>query len=268
MGTMASTSHADESPDSSQIWRYMSFDKFVALAFSKRLWFPKLAELWSADPWEGFGRAKGLPRPSRLLKVKSVYPADAAQFLYAEFSGIAADTLRTAHKHVYANSWCLGKESLGMWDRYGAGGRGVAVVSTVGQFKASLIREIRPEQYRFGNVSYHLDVARIRHDFTKGRIPASAKLWQLALQAGFNKRDYYSDEREWRAAIFQETLRPRDRGLSEEVHLDQLIQSVRMGPRAEFPTVEAVRAVMARANLDAPLEMSSILNRPRVRRSR
>lgn len=108
----------------------------------------------------------------------------------------------------------------------------------------------------------------IRHDFTVGPVPPSGNLWRLALEIGFNKRTFYQDENEWRAAIFQEKLRPRDRGLLLLTELDVLIQTVRVGPRADQPTVNAVKELMRCASLKMALEESSILKRPRVRRSR
>lgn len=168
-------------PDETPIWRYMDPARFVSLAFSRKLWFPKLAELWLADPWEGFGRAKGLARPSRLLQKNVLLELEPAQLLYAESSGLAAQTVRNAHKHVYASSWCMGGESLGMWERYGAGGKGVAIESTVGRFKDALQQEVRPEQYAFGAVRYHTDIGKareLRHDFTRGSVPTSANLWE------------------------------------------------------------------------------------------
>jgi hypothetical protein len=258
-------------PDETRIWRYMDLAKFASMVFSRKLWFPKFAELWRADPWEGFGRAKGLKRPSRTLPKNVPLQLDAGQVLYAEFSGFAAQTVRNAHKHVYASSWCMGGESLCMWERYGSAAGGVAIESTVGRFKQSLKREVRPEQYAFGAVKYHADMGKakeIQHNFTAGSVPASGNLWRLALKIGFNKRAFYEDENEWRAAIFQEQLRPRVHGLSLPADLDVLILAVRVGPRADPPTVHAVKELMRCASLKMALEESNILKRPRVRRSR
>lgn len=260
-----------DQPDETPIWRYMDLAKFSALAFSGKLWFPKLAELWSADPWEGFGRAKGLKRPSRLAAKGKVIQMGPGQVLYAELSGFAAKTVRNVHKHVYASSWCMGRESLGMWERYGAGARGVAIESSVGSFKRALKQEVRKEQYAFGAVTYHDDMASahdVRHDFTRGSVPASSNLWKVALKVGFNKRSFYEDEKEWRAAIFQEQLRPRVEGLLLPVELGVLIRGVRVGPRCDRPTLDAVKEVMRCTALNMPLEESGILKRPRVRRSR
>jgi len=129
----------------------------------------------------------------------------------------------------------MGAESLGMWERYGANAKGVAIGSTVGSFKAALQRTVRREQYAFGAVRYHIDVGKareVRYDFSRGTVPGSAKLWKLALGIGFNKRTFFVDEQEWRAAMFQEPPRPRDPGIAEPFDLDVLISTVRVCPRA------------------------------------
>jgi hypothetical protein len=194
-----------------------------------------------------------------------------AETLYAEQSGFAAQTIRNAHKHVFANSWCMGPETLGMWERYGAGAKGVAIESTVGRFKNALTREVRAEQYAFGSVKYHGDLSKafeIRHDFTRGSVPASASLWKLALNVGFHKRSFYEDEKEWRTSIFQDRRGASVPGLLLPTDLQIVIKSVHIGPRADGPTVDAVMYLLKCTGLAGVVDVSRILQRPRVRRSR
>lgn len=260
-----------EVPGDTPIWRYMDLSRFVAVVFTGRLWFPKLKVLWSNDPWEGFGRAKGLSRPSRSKQPKNWPANEVGQLIYAESSGYAAETVRNAHEYVYANSWCMGADRLGMWERYGDGARGVAIESTVSMFKASLTRELRPGQYAFGAVTYERDLgrsSRIRSDFSRGTVPLSNLLWQRTLSIAFNKRVFYDDENEWRAAIFQEQKRNDINGLDIPIELNSLIKSVRVGPRADQPTVESIKAVLKAVGLDSFLRVSDILERPKIRRSR
>lgn len=261
--------HADL-PDDTPIWRYMDLAKFASMMFSRRLWFTKLSELWAADPWEGFGRAKGLKRPSKQAAGASV-SMDTMRDLCAEFSGFAAETVRNAPKLVDASSWCAAEESLGMWERYGVGAYGLAVESSVGDFKRALNQTLRREQYLFGPVRYHADLPKaseLKHGFRRGRVPASGELWKIALRVGFHKRAFYQDENEWRAAIFQEHPRPEVKGLGAPIDLDVLIRSVRIGPRASRPMIEAAKGILAAAKLVKPIEESGILRRPRLRRSR
>ena len=253
--------------DDTLIWRYMDFARFTALAFSHRLWFPKLRELWLDDPWEGFGRVRGLRRPSR--RQRSLPATETARLLIAEASAYAAKTVRNAPEHVYASSWCRGSETLGMWERYGAAGRGIALESSVGQFKQALERKLKREQYAFGLVRYSGDLqtsASWHSDFTKGSIPLSGPLWQRTLSAAFTKRGFYEDENEWRAAVFQEQKRPDTKGLLMPIDLNILIRTVRVGPRVDAPTIVALQAVMKAAGVDRPIEESTIFREPRRRR--
>ncbi|MFN2571859.1 MAG: hypothetical protein ABR537_09660 [Gemmatimonadales bacterium] len=145
----------------------MNLARFVSFAFSQKLWFARLSELWLSDPWEGFGRARGFKRPSRSLPKGVPLDVDVGATLYAEMSGYAAEVIRRAYKHVYAVSWCMGSESLGMWERYGAGAAGIAIESTAGSFQRALKRQVRVEQYAFGGVRYHDDFRKLRHDFRR-----------------------------------------------------------------------------------------------------
>jgi hypothetical protein len=257
----------EEPGDDARIWKYMDLARFVALTFSGKVWFSKLRQFWGNDPWEGFGRAKGLRRPRR-----GTHPAsEAPGVLYAIASSYASKTVRNAADHVYASSWCRGSESLGMWERYASGATGVAIESTVGDFKRALNRHLRPDQYAFGLVKYHEDLGRakeVRSDFTKGAVPLSGRLYQRTMAVGFHKRAFFADESERRAMDFQDKKRPEALGLDIPSDLAVLVSSVRFGPRADGPTRSAVEAVMRAAKLDKPVLESSILTRPKVRRSR
>jgi hypothetical protein len=168
----------EEPPDDTPIWRYMDLARFVTLVSSRRMWFSKLRQFWVNDPWEGFGRAKGLRGPWRDAR-KHVPASEFSELMYRASSAHASSTIRKAAEHVYASPWCQGSESLGMWERYAGGATGVAIESTIGDFKRALKREIRPEQFAFGSVKHHADVAKaeeVRSDFTKGAIPLERRI--------------------------------------------------------------------------------------------
>ena len=67
-----------------------------------------------ADPWEGFGRARGLKRPSKTRPNGAPIGGELLwRKMLAEFSGMAAETVRKTHRHVYGSSWRTGGKSLG-----------------------------------------------------------------------------------------------------------------------------------------------------------
>jgi len=69
---------------------------------------------------------------------------------------LSADSFDNARQHLYVNSWCMGDESMAMWQIYGSGGHGVAVRSTVGQYRCAAQFKVREEQCAFGPVEYDL----------------------------------------------------------------------------------------------------------------
>jgi Protein of unknown function (DUF2971) len=250
----------DEEPaDDTSIWRYMDLTRFVLLTSEKKLRFTKLKELQTGDPYEGFGLAQGLRGVSKNSKPQ-VAKHGIAMALYREFSKHASHAVRDAPNLLYVNCWCMGPESLGMWMLYGGAGAGVAVKSTVGQFKTALARELRSEQYRFGKINYHADlraVSDLKHNFRRGKIPASGNLWALLLKMAFHKREAYEYEREWRAAIYQD---PRDiSGVDIPVDLDQLTSEIYVGPRAGVGEFGAVQAIVAKAGLSQKIVKSDLL---------
>jgi hypothetical protein len=251
-----------EPDDSTTIWRYSDLARFAALIFRSELWFAKAKHLEKNDPWEAFGKAVGLPEPTR-EDIRDV--GDLAFGLYAKMSHLASRDILNGPELVYINSWFLFTESMLMWDRYGDGGRGVAIKSTVGRFKMAIQRGLRPEQYRFGAVRY-ADEEAIRntvHDFTGGNVPASGKLWDLVLGLAFSKRSAYHGENEWRAAIYQESLRPDITGLEVGVSLDELIDEVWLGPDSGEVEKKAVTEILKRSSAaDKPIMRSKVKERP------
>lgn len=247
-------------PDDTPIWRYTDLAKLVLLLSDQTLHFSKLAALHEGDPYEGYGAAQGLDEP---ILERSVHypPDDLAAILYAKASALAAEDVRDGANRLFVNSWCMGPESLGMWMLYGAQGRGVAVKSTIRRFRVALGVTLSPEHYAFGAVRYHDDLAAvegIHHDFRRTKVPMSGDLWQLVLRQAFNKRLAYEYEREWRAAVYQESQ--PSAGVSIAVNLERLVEEIHMGPKAGLLEFAAVDAVMKHARFKCPVIQSTLLD--------
>jgi hypothetical protein len=93
-------------------------------------------------------------------------------------------------------------------------------------------------------------------------VPQSGNLWKLALSKAYNKRTAYNFENEWRAAIFQEQLRPEIAGFEVPTKLDELVEAVFVGPRAGGVVLAAVNEVVTRSGLSKPVTRSTLLDRP------
>jgi hypothetical protein len=263
---------ASDIPDSTSIWRYMDLPKFVSMLATGSLRLTKAAT-FRDDPYEGFCNAMHLampPSPEDGCKViaredvQGKTMISLAQML-ADFSRGSAEACRKAREHLYVNSWCLASESMAMWEIYGSHGFGLALKSSVGQYRQAARFNLPLEHYDFGAVMYHDDIAsapEIVRDFRNGAIPVPGPaLWRQMIDLAFHKRGCYEYEKEWRAALYQD-LRPEISGIDIEFDLKQLISAVYVGPRAEEFFYDAVASVMDKFQLQKPLERSALLRVP------
>jgi hypothetical protein len=128
----------DLNPDDMVIWRYMDLPKFVATLVSKTLWFAKAALL--EDRYEGFCHV--LPRempvhdPFAKCVTRTTGGGQTAVIsvtqALVEMSKNSAAYFENARDHLYVNSWCMGTESMAMWQIYGSNSCGIAVRSSIG----------------------------------------------------------------------------------------------------------------------------------------
>ena len=245
--------------DDTPIWHYMDLPKFVLLLARGGLWFAKAAELHD-DPYEGFCKTTHGEMPSDdgghgCIVRKDVHGTRVMSLeqMAAENRRYSANVCAEARDHLCVNSWCLARESMAMWQIYGQGGRGVAVKSSVGQYKLAAgfnNAQIPPWQYIFGEVQYHSDLELspdIQRDYSQG-FALGPNLWRDVLTLGFHKRSCFKYEEEWRAALYQD--RP-DRGVHIAFDLEQLIGAVYVGqvsPRKTTGALVLAGAAVKRAN--------------------
>ena len=259
--------------DDTPIWRYMDLPKFVAMLATNSLHFTKLAK-FSDDPYEGFGRATALPIPSGDSGAKWVtrsHPDGRTTQMsqaewFADLSQRSAREVEDARELLYVNSWCRGPESFAMWEIYGASGRGIAVQSSISDYKRAVRFNVRQEQYRFSDVEYHMDInacAALRPDFSQGTVPVPGPgMWPMLLEFALHKRSCYDYEREWRAVLYQDH-RPEIEGVDIAVDPDVLVGAVYVGPRSESFLYNAVSSIMEKFELRRPLVRSSLLCPPK-----
>ena len=258
------------SNDQTAIWRYMDLPKFVSMLASNTLWFAKVASL--EDCYEGFCEAKAREMPANDPLAKSITRTtgngDTAVIsltqAMVELSNQSAEYFQKAPDHLYVNSWCLAGESMAMWEIYGSKGCGLAIKSSIGEYTRAAKFELPTEQYSFGGVQYEDDPhsnPSLKFDFTQRPIPVGSGLWEALLRVAFHKRTCFEHEREWRGAFYQDA-RPAYSGCSINFDLDELINAVYVGPRADSLFFDAVGAVMERFDLDKPLHRSELLQQP------
>ena len=201
--------------DSSVIWRYLDFAKFISLLKDKSLYMTRADKF--EDEFEG---------AVALLSDKERYD-EALKKYYDDVSEGTAPTdtiVKQSHKagvllrsNSYVNCWCEGvHESMAMWRLYAAfhEPKGVAIKSTVGRLRQAIGRAVE-----IGRIGYI--------DYTKTWLNPNEALWR--------KRLSFEYEHEVRVRIT-----PKE-GLSDnppefltlDVDLDQLIDSVYISPMSE-----------------------------------
>lgn len=106
--------------DTDFLWRYMSFEKFVSLLSTKSLFFSRADKF--EDPFEGF-----MP-PS----VKSIYENEANDLK----SNDLGKSIAKWRKYILCSCWHHGnEESAAMWEKYHMNNSGIAIKTTVSNFK-------------------------------------------------------------------------------------------------------------------------------------
>jgi hypothetical protein len=264
---VTTTTALDETP----IWRYMDLPKFVQMLASRCLWFPKVIRF--DDPFECLGVAIPPEMPTGDSGPKSITHTDGGGAktqisiaeMGAQFGALSAIRFESSPECLYINSWCLAVESMAMWEIYGSGGRGIAVKSSIGQFRRAVDFGIPETQYALGPVRYHgessTDFPQIL-DLRRGSIPLiGPSLWRKMMDIAFHKRACYEYENEWRAVLYQDP-RPDIRGIDIQFAARELIAGIYIGPRAEPFLFHAVEAISEKFGLTAPIQRSSLLVAP------
>lgn len=254
------------------IWRYLEVPAFLWMLARKKLHFTPAKAFLNDDPYEGFchvvqqpnalqeyRKKRGIPDDVKTFTIDD--PSESVALMFGHMRHAAATAITEAPAAVYVNSWCLGTESMAMWQEYGDRGRGVAVTSTIAQYESAVSFEGTRDLYKSKSVTYHDDETSLpRVDFSEGPVPLGGGLNQAVLEAVFHKRACFDHEREWRAAVL--TLVPHEAGIDLPVDLEKLVTAVYVGPRAKPFVQEAVAAAMEGFRLQKPVQPSGLLRRP------
>jgi hypothetical protein len=127
-------------PDSTTIWRYMKFDRFVDVLKTQALWFSRPCQF--DDRWEGLFPPSYLRRTRQYANVNGI-----------PFEEFDLDFRKRLLRHRYAhfvNCWHISEhESDAMWKVYALAPHGIAIQSTAGDANECL----RP--HNSGRVIYY-----------------------------------------------------------------------------------------------------------------
>jgi len=131
-----------EYPDSTKIWRYMDFTKFVNLLDTESLFFCRVDRL--EDKWEGTFPKKMINKFS--LNKKNIKSADGNVYSWCEWQ-----IKKEARSHLI-NCWHVNEhESDAMWKLYSSNRQSIAIQSTIGRLKGCFKTK---ENIYIGQVEY------------------------------------------------------------------------------------------------------------------
>lgn len=225
-----------ESPrDDATLWKYLDFTKFVSLLEKRALHFARTDKL--GDPFEG-------SYPRRNLRLSQASRAELKAIGEINQSSILVDCWH----------WS-GYESEAMWKLYADWERGIAIRTTFRDMRESF------------TCSEDIFVASIRYiDYETGEMDLS-----VPLEPYITKRQSFEYEREVRAISVlteYENEQPVSSGekyadgVYYEVNLNRLIGEVLVAPRAAPWFFELVESVTDRYGVSAPVNKSTLADRP------
>ena len=222
-------SHPDLStpPETTVLWRYMDFARFVQMIESQTVWFSRLDKL--EDPLEG------THTDTELARIRKNVEGKRAEQLIGLF--------RAARKDVYVSCWRAGKaESLAMWDLYGKGSGIVATKSTVRLLKEAV-----------ASYDKSVFISEVRYcDWNE------APGLDNVLVACSRKDLSYQHEGEVRAILCDIVPRP-EAGIAVPADISSLVTEIMVGPREKEWVVRLVEEIKKRYDLPQPVLASDRL---------
>jgi hypothetical protein len=226
----------DPLPDNTVIWRYMDLPKFLLMLERKALYFALFSEF--EDKWEA-------------VLDRELTAGIAGQFTAA--SGQVIGLFQQFFKNIAVNCWyCGDDESVAMWRLYTSSEYGIAIRSSVRDFKRAL---------SVSEVDVYLGAVKYRdHTAPPSQVLAADQI--TPFKAVLQKRVCYKHECELRAIAHLLPDFPTDatpgqvfvapfpeRGRPISVDLPTLIHSITTGPRFPGWAWHLLRSALSRAGL-------------------
>ena len=230
----------NEPSDTDQIWRYMSFPKFISLLEFGQLYFTRINNL--EDPYEGVLPRKTVDRMREVLSKSD--RKDISQRRLIIQNNI---DYMTGMRPMFAVScWHMGNsESDSMWNRYIDGSGGIAVKSTFGHFKDAVASV---EHAVYGCLVEYIDYDNTDID------EMNAFNW-----VKYKRLEFMSD-REFRGVL----MLPGNiaEGVCVDVGVEVLIDEVIVSPKSDGWVVGLVKALLRKYEINASVHRSRLSNAP------
>lgn len=240
--------YPEDVEDDTPIWRYMDLGKFFSLIQTSQLWFSHTSKF--DDPYEGR------------------YSKEIAEDIQREKWGVEEPSVEDSEFFIeddaddYVSCWNRKEnQSVALWELYNEGNSGVAIKTTVGELKRSVVGLPEDEidhQMEFGQVKYHVTGEEPRGYYA----PI------------FTKRDIFEFEKEYRAVLtvfgslddvdIEGVKIVPNVGIGLEVDLDMLINELYISPGASSYLMEVIECLQSDYGTDFPIEKSTVFDHPLV----
>lgn len=233
--------------DNTQIWRYMTLDKFLYLLFESKLYFNR-SDCFH-DQWEGVW-------PEAMVKTFKTREFD--DLFEPGFGEKILEISEGVKKNIFVNCWHINKhESAAMWDIYGGNEASIAVKSTVKRLKQGIKTDSDFWIGRVKYMDYQKDIINMT-DFDP-------------MELFFIKRKSFKHDQELR--IVKKNV-PKENGKVEwdqantsiqtEIDLNTIIQEVYISPSAPERIYTIVYKLMKMFGCSSIKIIQSNLNQPAI----
>lgn len=203
--------------ESLKLWRYVDIEKFESLLKTSSLYFCRADKLKEIDPFEG------------------TYPKLEYEFLVkTQGKEVARNLYSIMCDDTFINCWHLNQsESIAMWKLYVKDNKGIAIQTTVKNFKNSFGKS--EEKIRAGLVQYI--------DYEEQAYYSNSD-YKYLLGNGFiafvHKRDSYKHEKEYRA-IYHNPRANNNEGFFIKTELSKLINTIIVAPYTSKDEVKIIK---------------------------
>jgi len=280
----------DRPSGDSVIRRYRSFDRFQTILENDALWFSR-TDIFE-DHFEGSFAYPNIERMERTTKRRRDRLGKHAAIPQNQVKQSNKERIENTNKRTYINCWRQGSdESAILWDAYIGDKFGVAIETTVGDFRKSISKEIsdfrreavRAKKKAFRKYAEIPPRERSKWERIEKLVTAVMAVEHSKLQVGlvnyidfddevvprsryarfFHKRAGFEEEKEFRA-VFEQPLTKLnsptdpDKGKSIRVNIDKLIRKVVLMPDAPNWFKVRTETLLAQHGIEAKVERSDL----------
>lgn len=237
-----------------KIWRYLDLSKFISMLDTQSLFFTRVDRF--EDSFEG-----SIPSPN--IKSRS---SSYLEFMDPEkvrrFEQFSAKTSIAWRKYFAVNCWHENNnESVAMWRQYIKSNEGVAICSSYGNLKRSLIDKTDIYLGKVSYIDYEKDMIEDGQSFEPYMFKRKSYEHEKEIRALICKPPIPAEDSE-RPDFLDTTVETIDGGINIEVDLLVLIKSIYVAPNTPSWFYDVVKNVIGKYGYSFEVFKSQLNNSP------